>query len=244
MRVHYLQHVAFEGLGSIEPWLRAAGHEITSTRLFAGESLPAPDQVDWLIVLGGPMGANDDATLPWLGPEKQFLRQVIGERKPVLGICLARSSLRPCWGRKFIKTAQREIGWWEIRRSADAATHALGNIFPQTADAFHWHGDTFDLPAGAVRLAESDACRNQAFAWADNVLALQFHLETTPQVAAALVENCRDELTDGPFIQTAEQMLARPERFEPLNRLMSGVLQAISNVKQSSNDARAATAPR
>ncbi len=234
MRVHYLQHVEFEGLGSIEPWLLAAGHRITRTRLYAGDRPPASDDFDWLIVMGGPMGANDDATLPWLAAEKRLIREAVDDGKRVLGICLGAQLIAAVLGAEVYRNAEREIGWFEIRRTSHAATHGLGRVLPQRADVFHWHGDTFDLPPGAVALAESDACRNQAFAVGDHVLALQFHLETTPAAAAALIDHCRDELTDGPYVQTAEQMSARPERFETLNHLMAGVLQAISNVKQSS----------
>jgi GMP synthase-like glutamine amidotransferase len=88
VRVHYLQHVPFEDPGSILPWLSRRGADVSSTPLFADARLPDPAGVDFLIVVGGPMSANDDADLPWLSPEKQFIRETIAAGRPVLGICL------------------------------------------------------------------------------------------------------------------------------------------------------------
>jgi len=99
---------------------------------------------------------------------------------------------------------------------------------PEVFRAFHWHGDTFDLPAGAVHIAESEACRNQAFAYGDKVLALQFHLETTPAFAHALVRHCANELVAAPYVQTAAEILTDEGRFEAINGLMRRFLDQIA----------------
>jgi GMP synthase-like glutamine amidotransferase len=228
MRVHSLQHVAFEGLGSIDPWLNAARHDVTRTRLYLNEPLPTVDQFDWLIIMGGPMGANDDAELAWLGPEKMLIRQSIDAGKRVLGICLGAQLIAAVLGARVFQNAHREIGWFGIQRSPEASQHLLGAVLPEQAEVFHWHGDTFDLPPGAVRLAGSAACRNQAFAVNDNVLALQFHLESTPDGTRSLIDNCGEELVGGQYIQTAEEMLADPGRFDRINRLMAAALEALA----------------
>jgi GMP synthase (glutamine-hydrolysing) len=88
LRIHYLQHVPFEGLGSIAAWAQAAGHQISATRFYAGEHPPSVDQIDWLIIMGGPMSVTEEERYPWLAAEKTFIRQAIDQEKKVLGICL------------------------------------------------------------------------------------------------------------------------------------------------------------
>ncbi|MDB5346073.1 MAG: glutamine amidotransferase class-I [Schlesneria sp.] len=225
MRVHYLQHVPFEGLGSIEASLLGTGHTITCTRLYSNDPLPSVDEFECLIVMGGPMGANDDARLSWLGPEKVLIRKAIDADKRVLGICLGAQLIAAVLGARVFPNTHREIGWFEIRRTAEAAQHSLGTALPDRVDVFHWHGDTFDLPTGAIRLAESRGCINQAFAVGTHVLALQFHLETTPRSTQALIDECHSDLAPGTFVQTPSEMLQSPEKFEQINQLMASVLK-------------------
>jgi GMP synthase-like glutamine amidotransferase len=224
MRVHYLQHVPFEGLGYLETWLRDGGHRVTATRLFAADRLPNPDAFDWLIVLGGPMGANDEAKFDWIEPEKRLIRDCIGAGKRVLGICLGAQLIAAAMNARVFKNANREIGWFDVKaeRSADVQTGSIK--LPDHFLAFHWHGDTFDLPKGAVHLASSEACQNQAFAIGEHVLALQFHLETTESSTVALNEHCRGELTADRFVQSADSIMSLPDRFAAINLTMSRLL--------------------
>ncbi len=231
MRAHYFQHVAVEELGSIEPWLRARGHRITATRLFAGEAPPDLDPVDWLIVMGGPMNIYEDARHPWLAPERRFIRNAIQAGKNVLGICLGAQLVADALGGKVRASSQKEIGWFPVRRTEEAPRSPLSSPLPGEFEAFHWHGDTFDLPAGAIRLAASEACANQAFAHGERVLGLQFHLEMTPNAARRLIEACADDLVDGPFIQKAEAMLSDRGRFENANRILAGILDRFESAR-------------
>ncbi len=209
MNIHWLQHVPFEGLGCIEPWLIENGHAVSCTRLWAGDRLPDIENIDGLIVMGGPMGVYDEAIYSWLAEEKAFIQQIIAQNKPVLGICLGAQLIAEVLGSRVTrlreqaagnvwKNSQREIGFFPVAGD--------GKIFPEEFTAFHWHGDTFGIPEGAVHLASSAACENQAFIYKDNVLALQFHLETTEQSLLSLYAHCKDEVTCGPFIQTLEKM--------------------------------------
>lgn len=224
MRVHHLRHVEFEGLGSIEPWLLKHGHTLSTTCEFRGEPLPSVEEFDVLIVMGGPMGVNDEAVIPWIATEKRLIRESIAAGKKVLGVCLGAQLIASALGARVYPNAEREIGWFEIRRTSAAAGHPLGSALPERYKVFHWHGDTFDLPPGAVHLAESDACKHQAFAVGTNVLAFQFHMEMTPEWAAKLIDGCRDELTPAPHVQPAEVIAADPERFAAMNERMSAVL--------------------
>lgn len=223
MRAHYLQHVPFEGLGSIEAWLHAAGYSIGRTAFYAATRLPRLEEVDLLIVMGGPMSVNDEQDHPWLAEEKAFIRTVIQSGRSTLGVCLGAQLIVSALGGGVFPNGVKEIGWFPVR-----AVHALPQTvfpFPESIEAFHWHGETFDLPVGAVRLAASDACANQAFQIGQTVIGLQFHLETTPASARDLVANCRGELVTGAYVQTAEDILSAPAaRYRSINALMGEVL--------------------
>lgn len=222
-RVHCLQHVPFEGPGSMAPWLTAAGHHLSVTRLDLGAPLPAPEAVDLLLVMGGPMSVNDEQALPWLVAEKALLRACVQAGKPVLGICLGAQLIASALGARVYRNPVKEIGWFPVRGVAapGSATFRL----PPEVMAFHWHGETFDLPAGALRLAASDGCANQAFQLGRSVIGLQFHLETTPESAQELVTHCGDELVSAPCVQSAATILAAPEaRYAALNALLGELL--------------------
>jgi len=229
MRVSCLQHVPFEGPAAIEPWLQKHGHSIAVTRLFANAPLPTTREFDWLIVMGGPMGANDEAAHDWLRAEKALIKSAIDDGKIVLGICLGAQLIAAALNAKVYANGQREIGWFPISRTTTATQYRLGRILPDKVDVFHWHGDTFDLPHGAARLASSVGCLNQAFCAGEKVLALQFHVESTPDSVSQILQYCRDELSDGgAYVQTPDQMLADSGRFDRANQLMSEVLAALS----------------
>lgn len=223
MRVHYLQHVPFEGLGSIEPWLESAGHQITGSRLYASPELPPPESIEALIVMGGPMSVNDEDEYSWLSGEKRLVREVIGVGKPVLGICLGAQLIASALGARVYLNTEKEIGWFPFQGLA--SEDPTGFRFPQSARAFHWHGETFDLPHGATRIARSASCENQAFQYGDSTLGLQFHLETTRESARSLVENCRSELKPSSFIQGEEAILSVADAdYAAINREMARVL--------------------
>jgi GMP synthase-like glutamine amidotransferase len=223
MKVHVLQHVPFEGIGSMEPWLLARGALLSHTCFFQpNPQLPSPEGWDLIIAMGGPMSVNDEATLPWLVAEKAFLHQAMAAGVPVLGVCLGAQLIASAQGAAVDPAPQREIGWFEIE---GLPAPAGGFAFPPRLEVFHWHGETFALPTGAVRLARSAACENQAFQLGARVIGLQFHLEITPAAAAAMVSHCRAELTPGPFVQTEPALLAAPaDLYESSNRLMEQVL--------------------
>jgi len=216
MHIHWLQHVSFEGLGCIEPWLAAKGHTVTCTRFWTGEILPATETVDGLIVMGGPMGVYDEALYPWMAAEKAFIKKIIAQNIPVLGICLGAQLIAEVLGAKVWKNNQREIGFFPVTGD--------GKLFPLEFTAFHWHGDTFGIPAGAKHLASSAATENQAFIYKNNVLALQFHLETTEESLMSLCENCAGEITGGLFVQTIDEMRMQFPFLGRANALMHDLL--------------------
>ena len=224
MRAHILQHVPFEGPGSIGDWLKSNRAVVTCTRFFSGAMLPAVAEIDLLVVMGGPMSVNDEATCPWLVAEKRFIREAIEAGKAVVGICLGAQLIASALGARVYANDQKEIGWFPVY-GVRANESQSWFRFPVEAPAFHWHGETFDLPDGAVHLARSAACENQAFQFGGNVIGLQFHLETTPESARALIENCRDELALAKHVQSEREILAADvSRYEAINALMEKVL--------------------
>ncbi len=222
MNVHVLQHAPFEGIGSIASWVEERKARVTWTRFFENATLPKLDGLDLVVAMGGPMSVNDEEALPWLRPEKQFVRAAAARKVPVLGICLGAQLIASALGARVFPNRLKEIGWFPIEAVPGPADLFR---FPEKCLVFHWHGETFDLPAGAVRLAKSEACENQAFQLGRTVIGLQFHLETTPESAGAMFVNCADELVSGPFIQSAAEMQKAPRSaYAAINELMGSVL--------------------
>ncbi len=227
MRIQCLQHVPFEGPAHLEVIARERGMTLARTRLFDGEPLPDPEAYDLLAVMGGPMGVHDTAAYPWLTAEKRLIGRSLEGGKRVLGICLGAQLIADVMGASVSKNRYREIGWFPVTRSGEAENCIVGRSLPERFFAFHWHGDTFDIPVGAVRLAESGACKNQGFVWKDRVVALQFHLEATPESVKGLLDNCGDELDGSRFVQNKVDIL----NFSYIGdcyRLFEGILDNLS----------------
>ncbi|WP_232317137.1 type 1 glutamine amidotransferase [Anabaena sp. CA = ATCC 33047] len=229
MKIHYLQHVPFENLASIESWAIKNHHQISATKFYENDPLPKIDEIDWLIVMGGPMNIYEDEKYAWLTPEKRFIEQVIQANKIVIGICLGAQLIADVLGARVYQGQYKKIGWFPIELTKLAQESAIFGALPPKFTVFHWHGDTFDLPQSATRLAYSEACQNQAFIYKKNVLALQFHLESTQDSIRQIIENCANELVDGKYIQQPEQMLAQEENFDKINTIMSNILDRLAN---------------
>jgi GMP synthase (glutamine-hydrolysing) len=146
---------------------------------------------------------------------------------PVLGICLGAQLLGEVLGARVHRGPQLEIGWWPIEFTEEGGRSRLFRGVPPTLEVFHWHADTFDLPAGAIRIARSEAFVNQGFVLDERIAALQFHLETTPAGAGALLRHGEADLVEGPYVQSAAEMLAKGERFRAIRELMDGLLDAL-----------------
>ncbi len=209
MRAHYFQHVAFEGLGTIDAWLNHKGYQTTSTQFFQQTaSLPTVEEIDFLIIMGGPMSVNDELIYPWLVEEKQFIRQFIAQGKPVLGICLGAQLIANAMGARVYPNREKEIGWFPVQ--AMPVDHSSCFQFPEQFQAFHWHGETFDLPDHAIHLLKSNACENQAFQLGNHVIGLQFHLEMPKEAIQTIINHCSDEMEISDYVQTEQQMLTVP----------------------------------
>ncbi len=205
MKMVVLQHVPFEGPAAIAEWAATRKVNVTVRHLYRGDSLPDLSEFDMLTVMGGPMSANDEVVLPWLAPEIARVGDAIASEKIVLGVCLGAQIIAKALGAKVYKGVQKEIGWFPVR--AEAA-HALFRGLPPQFMAFHWHGETFDLPVKAERLASTPVTANQAFAIGKKVLGLQFHMEATEKSVNALIEHASDDIGDGAYEQKPDAIRA------------------------------------
>ena len=226
MRLYYLQHVPFEGPANIETWALERGFSCSPVRVHLGEPLPETDDLDWLVVMGGPMNIYEDDQYPWLKNEKRFIARAIESGKTVLGICLGAQLIADILGGPVCRNPVKEIGWHPVRLTAAAGDSKVFSGLPQEFMAFHWHGDTFHLPPGAVRTAFSEGCAIQAFEANDGrVVGLQFHLESSLQSIRLLVENCGEELLmQGKYIQNAEEILNRPDCLDAIGAPLHHIL--------------------
>lgn len=227
MRFHILQQVVFEGPAAIEDWLDDNHHSITKTKLFQGDALPAQADFDVLIVMGGPMGVEDFEQYPWLVRERQFIQQSIKSGKHILGICLGAQLIARASGAAVVKNRYREIGWFDVKIGQENFPSLLKGVFNQSIEVFHWHGDTFEIPEGALHFASSAACVNQGFILNERVIGLQFHIETTAASAALLIENCGDELDGSIYVQSEAEILSDSTRFIRINQILSRLLENI-----------------
>ncbi|MBN2736851.1 MAG: type 1 glutamine amidotransferase [Spirochaetales bacterium] len=224
MKIHVLQHVSFEGPAYIQKWANNNGHYLEIVRLFEGAPLPDINEISALMIMGGPMSVTEEDIYPWLKPEKDLSKAAVSKNLPVLGICLGAQMIAASWGALIKKNPEKEIGWMDVKLSMAGQINPACAGLPESFTAFHWHGETFDLPNNAVRLAESEATHIQAFQL-NRAIGLQFHLETTRESMDLMLENCAADLTPGPYVQSRERILSIEEKaIEELNKHMDSIL--------------------
>jgi len=228
MRVHYLQHVHYEHPAGIAEWAARRDHTVSGTHLYEGEALPDPDDYDLLAVMGGPMGAYDTDEYEWLAPERDLVARTLDADTPVLGVCLGAQQLAAALGADVYSHDRREVGWFPVETTGAADHSPLAWLAPKFP-AFHWHGDTFDLPSRATLLARTPACEHQAFLGADGLaLGLQFHLEVTRESVGMLVEAVDGRTGSGEYVQDAEALLAEDAPFAAARAGLDAVLDAFT----------------
>jgi GMP synthase (glutamine-hydrolysing) len=172
------RHVEIEGLGTLATLMERKEIPYRYVDLFRGELVPDHlDGIGGLIVMGGPMNVDEEERFPFLREETRFLRQALAQEIPILGICLGSQLIAKAAGARVYKGSQKEIGWKPLTFTEAGTVDPLFEGFAGGCMAFHWHGDTFDLPDGAVHLCRSDLYRHQAFRIGTRVYAFQFHLE-------------------------------------------------------------------
>jgi GMP synthase-like glutamine amidotransferase len=200
-----LQHVAYEGPGSIASVLGDTGIEVTVIRLDLGDQLPSVDALGGLVVMGGPMGVHDVDDHPWLAPERALLREAVEADLAVLGVCLGSQQLAAALGAEVTTGREAEVGAGQVELTAAGRRDpVLGpeyhGLSGTTVPCVHWHQDTFTLPDGAVHLAATRRFPHQAFRVGTRAYGLQFHVE----VDAQLADTWRPLLPDGISLPEAD----------------------------------------
>jgi GMP synthase-like glutamine amidotransferase len=225
MRMAVLQHVEFEGPAAIADWAAGRGFPLRVFHLYRDTTLPPLSDFDMLTVMGGPMSANDEARLGWLGAEIALVREAIAADKTVLGICLGAQIIAKALGARVYPGSAKEIGWFPVQRTG---SHPLFYGLPDSFTPFHWHGETFDLPHEAQLLAKSEITETQAFAVGRRVLGLQFHIEATKESVRALLKGAAHEIGHGVFEQQPGTILANLDQCASLRPLLDIVLARLT----------------
>ncbi|MCC4767787.1 amidotransferase [Methanosarcina sp. DH1] len=227
MRIHCLQHLKNDTLGSIGTWIDDKEYKLTKTLLYENSFFPAPEEFDLLLIMGGTMSIYQEEEYSWLKPEKEFVSKVIEDGKSVLGSCFGAQMISEVLGGKVTKNPYKEIGWHTVRSIGENIEQSPSELtdsklpscmFPEFT-GFMWHGDTFEIPAGAVKLFESEACPNQGFIYNGNVLGLQFHPEANRQWVRNLIRDSGHDLVSGKYIQSEKEILGQESFFDSSRNL-------------------------
>jgi GMP synthase (glutamine-hydrolysing) len=227
-KIRCFMHVPFEGPGIIQNWVEEKKHHLEFTRFYKGDPLPDLSDPDMLIIMGGPMNVFDFHIHPWMEEEIDWVERYMEAGKPVLGICLGAQIIAAALGTDVYPGEHKEIGWFNLQFLPSLGDFKICKDLPATRKVFHWHGDTFPIPEGAIRIASTSVFPNQAFIYNRKVIALQFHLEMTPETVDGMVENCGDELVEGPYIQTAEEIRGETCSYAPNQQVMFQFLDYLS----------------
>jgi GMP synthase-like glutamine amidotransferase len=202
MSVLICKNIETEGPGTIEDFLNEKNITYTILELTKTAYIPDLADFDTLLMMGGPMSVNEDDLYPYIKKEEELVRDFIAQDKRVLGVCLGAQIMAKALGSKVYKGAEKEIGWYDIditegglrdKRIALLATHPESGDIWKKFKVFHWHGETFDIPNSAVRLASSALYPNQAFRYGQNAYAFQFHIEVQK---AMIYEWLKNETVD------------------------------------------------
>jgi GMP synthase (glutamine-hydrolysing) len=214
-KIYVLQHHPVENLGSIADALEGAALAWQYVHVNDGQPVPASMKgAGGLIVMGGPMGVYQTDRYPWLRDEMRLIEDAVKLNLPVLGVCLGAQILAAALGAKIERNPNgKEIGWHPIRLSDSAKDDRLMSGLPATMTPFHWHGDIFELPPGAVSLASSDKTPCQAFRHGDKTYGFQFHFEATRDGVAAMAEAFAKDLVRENI--SADQMIAQAAELVP-----------------------------
>ncbi|MFO7445184.1 MAG: type 1 glutamine amidotransferase [Ignavibacteriaceae bacterium] len=229
IKIHSLLHVPYETPGSIEKWVKNKKHDLTATEFYNNGLLPSLSTFDWLLVMGGPMSVHDEDKHPWLKEEKQFIRSAIENDKVVIGICLGAQLIAAVLGADVYPNEHKEIGWFPIHTTIHATDHDLFSSLPRAVNVFHWHGDTFDLPEGALLLAESNACKNQLFVLNEKIIGMQFHLEVNEELIKGMVQHGKGELKKNTYVQVEDEIIGRTEFIHQNNTLLESILDNLES---------------
>ncbi|MCC6544744.1 MAG: type 1 glutamine amidotransferase [Nitrospirae bacterium] len=223
LEVIVLQHIECEDLGTIANAMSQRGIGCKYVRLFEGEPVPHdPGAFSGIIILGGPMNVYEEDKYPYLKDEDIFIKKAVMNDMPILGICLGAQLIAKAAGARVSKGTKKEIGWYKLSLSGDSRRDTLFKTLPEELKVFQWHGDTFEIPRGAIRLAGSGLFPNQAYRIGSRIYGIQFHLEVTKEMINQWISEYREELSRVDYINVSEIISDTPAYIETLN-LSAGI---------------------
>ena len=198
-----IKHIEIEGPGTLGEFLKETARKTKIVELDKGDTLPSVDEYEAIISLGGPMNVYEDAKYPFLKEEDKLMKKALQEEIPVLGICLGAQILAKACGAKVRKADKKEVGWFKVNLTDAGKRDPLFENMTAEFEVFQWHEDTFAIPKGALHLAESQTCLNQAFRFGRNAYGLQFHVEVTPE----MIESWIRAYTKNETVQTKDMLI-------------------------------------
>ena len=215
-----IKHEEIEGPGTLGFFFGATYWEVKTVELWDGDVLPSLDKCEGIVSLGGPMNVYEEDKYPFLIDEGIFLKKALAADIPLLGICLGAQLLAKARGGRVMKAEKKEIGWYEVSLTAGGRKDPLFFELPDVLSVFQWHEDTFELPAGAVLLAENRKCKSQAVRFTRNSWGLQFHPEMNFQMLKSWFQDSglaaiREKVFSAYFSQ--QEMYLRQARMLYLN---------------------------
>jgi len=236
MRLHLLEHDPIEiQRNNIITWAEKKGYAVRRTDVSTGAKIPAKNDFDWLIVLGGSQHAWEERKHPWLIREKRFISEILSADKIILGICFGAQLLAEVLGGRVFPNEKEEIGWYSIRLSPEGKQSFLFRNVPETFLTFHWHSDHFSLPRGCTVLAYSAPTPYQAYTHKDHRIAgLQFHPEYTVEMVKFFADECGHEWKKDQYVAGKEAVLSKSEKIPETYWLME---QLLDNMEREFGDA-------
>jgi GMP synthase-like glutamine amidotransferase len=226
MRLHLLHHDPVDfSRTNISRWAEKKGYSLAHTYLCNNEALPAMEDFDWLIIMGGSQHAWEEDVHPWLPAEKKFIARVLEGNKIMLGLCFGAQLLAETLGAEVFVNSYNEIGWYEVTLTPEGQQSYLFQNVPEQFTTFHWHADHFSLPHGCTRLAYSEATENQAYISQKRPIAgIQFHPEYPLETVKYFLREFGDEMLMGPYVAGKQKILSQTDQTPETYALMAAIL--------------------
>lgn len=225
------KHVPFEGPGTFREELDKRGLRYKEVNLYQAEAPKNLDGCGGLIIMGGPMNVYEETTYPFLKDEDRLIKEALAKKIPMIGVCLGAQLMAKAAGSKVTKGKKKEIGWYPLHITDEAMKDPVFCSLPKEVEVFQWHGDTFDIPKGAVRLASSELFPNQAFRIGDNAYAFQFHIEVTSDIIKSWIDINEEELAGVKDYIDSEKILPEAKtKIDNLGRLAKNVYDQLFKI--------------
>lgn len=228
MNILFITHASFEKAGSIELWAKKNNHITREVKPYAGETLPAIDDYDMLIVMGGPQSPIKIEKSPYLKDEIELIKQALNKKKKIIGVCLGAQLIAEALGAKTERSPNKEIGMYPVELIGDVGNDPVFKNFPSKFDVMHWHSDMPGLIDDIELLAKSEGCPRQIFRFGDRVYGFQCHFELTKELVENMVEHCGGDLKAGKYVMTSQELMSLD--YSKINAQMDEVLDYLASV--------------